>query len=354
MGTKTEAVFAELLEELAKQHRRLVEQLSGPGDEQTLLEAHRWLTTILQVATDTQVWADSARPRFIEIVGPYKKWGGDNADAFYCYAPVDPTRTYRVKVAAGDAVYLSLTVYGGPDDGRYSERIVGSLNSRQAPPDADGNVSMVLSADHPGHGIPWIRLEPDAVAIITRDYLNDPRHDTRAMWQISATDPPDEYRDSDEDLSRRFGAALTWIRQQSNMVPLALGEPNHIDPPYPVPTATFGWAAGDAAYAMGSYELQANQALVLRGRSPDCVFWNICLWNPFLHTYNYDYERVTLNGAQTQYEPDGSWEIWIAPRDPPHPNWVSTAGHFKGRIWFRWFLPESTPEQPTAEVVTLP
>src|SRR5580698_11149773 len=149
MGTKTEAVFAELLEELAAQHRRLVEQLSGPGDEQTLLEAHRWLTTILQVATDTQVWADAARPRFIEIVGPYKKWGGDNADAFYCYAPVDPARTYRVTVAAGDAVYLSLTVYGGPDDGRYSERIVGSLNSRDAAPRPDGTFHIVLSPQRP-------------------------------------------------------------------------------------------------------------------------------------------------------------------------------------------------------------
>src|ERR1035441_10359427 len=105
MGTQTEGVFTELLAELGEQQRRLVEQLSGPGDEQSLLEAHKWLLTILQVATDTQVWADSARPRFVDIVGPYKKWGGDNADAFYCYAPVDPTRTYRVQVKPGDAVY---------------------------------------------------------------------------------------------------------------------------------------------------------------------------------------------------------------------------------------------------------
>ena len=35
-------------------------------------------------------------------------------------------------VEPGDAVYLSLTVYGGPNDGRYSERIVGAVNSRDA------------------------------------------------------------------------------------------------------------------------------------------------------------------------------------------------------------------------------
>ncbi len=189
MGTLTEEAFAELLAELGTQHRRLVEQLSGPGDEQSLLEAHKWLLTIVQVATDTQVWADPARPRFVEIVGPYKKWGGDNADAFYCFAPVDPARTYRVLVRPGDAVYLSLTVYGGPDDGRYSERIVGSLNDRQASPGSRWRHRMILSPQDPGDGTPWIKLEPDAVAIVTRDYLADPIHDTRAAWAIDRGQP---------------------------------------------------------------------------------------------------------------------------------------------------------------------
>jgi hypothetical protein len=102
---------------------------------------------------------------------------------------------------------------------------------------------------------------------------------------------------------------------------------------------------------MGSFVLDDGQALVLRGRSPDCAFWNVCLWNPFLHTYNYDYERVTINGEQVRYEEDGSWTIVIASTDPGHPNWISTAGHTKGRIWIRWFLPDATPPRPQAEVV---
>ena len=351
MGTQTEQAFAELLAELSGQHRRLVAQLSGHGDEQSLLEAHKWLLSVLQVATDTQVWADTAHPRFVEIVGPYKKWGGDNADAFYLFAPVDPARTYRVRVRPGDAAYLSLTVYGGPNDGRYSQRIVGSLNDRQAPPDPDGLITMALSPDDPGDGTAWIRLEPDAVAIITRDYLDDPIHGIRASWEITTTGASHTFREDDADLARRFRAALTWLREQSAMVPIPLGQPNSIDDPYPVPTTTFGWAAGDAAYAMGSFLLDDGQALVVRGRSPECAFWNVCLWNPFLHTYNYDYERVTINGSQVRYEDDGSWTIVIASADPGHPNWISTAGHGKGRIWIRWFLPDTTPERPEAEVV---
>jgi hypothetical protein len=328
-----------------------VAQLSD-GDEATLLEAHKWILSILQVAADVQLWADTARPRFVEIVGPYKKWGGDNADAFYCFAPIDPSRTYLVTVEPGDAVYLSLTVYGGPNDGRYSERIVGTMNSREAAPGPDGRIHIVLSPDRPDDpGVAWITLEPDAVAAITRDYLEHPTSGRRAAWHIESVDPPDSFRQDDADLARRLRAMLTWIRQQAQMVPLALGTPNSIDPPYPVPTATFGWAAGDAAYAMGAFELADDEALVIRGRSPECAFWNMCLWNPFLHTYNYDYEPVTINGAQVTYEPDGSWIIIISAERPAHPNWVSTAGHPRGRVWFRWFLPEHTPEQPQVEVL---
>ena len=50
---------------------------------------------------------------------------------------------------------------------------------------------------------------------------------------------------------------------------------------------------------------------------------------------------------------DGSWTIVIAATDPGVPNWVSTQGRPHGRIWFRWFLPERTPDPISAEVVKL-
>ena len=205
MGTQTAEVFAELLTELGDQQRRLVEQLSGPGDEQTLLEAHKWLLSILQVATDTQVWADAAHPRFVEIVGPYKKWGGDNADAYYQHAPLDPKRTYRVRGKKGDAAYLSLTVYGGPRDGRYSERIVGTVNDRDdLAIAADGAFEVILGPDRPpGWDGAFLELESDAVVAITRDYLEDPVHGTRCTWHIEALDRPAQWREDDADLATR-------------------------------------------------------------------------------------------------------------------------------------------------------
>jgi hypothetical protein len=344
----TAAVFHELIDELRSLEGRL--QLPDvPLDELSVLEGYKWIFTILAVGLDAHVWADPARPRFVDIVGPNRKWGGDNSDAFYQYAPIDPRRTYVVTGKKGDAAYLSLTVYGGPSDGRYSERIVGSVNDRGLDIAGDGTFSVVLSPDT--HDGAWVKLEPDAVCAITRDYLADPEHGRRAEWHIEAVDPPATRREDDADLARRLRATLTWVRDQAQIVPIPLGTPNTVDEPYPVPTQTFGWAAGDAAYAMGSYALDQDEALVIEGTSPPCAFWNVCLWNQFLHTYDYDYERVTLNGTQVQYEPDGSWRLVVAPRDPGRPNWISTAGHRRGRIWFRWFLPETTPDRPTARLV---
>jgi hypothetical protein len=351
VGAETGKVFGELVDELRALEERIRTGPNTPLDDQGLLEGYKWIFSILAVGLDAYVWADPARPRFVDIVGPYRKWGGDNADAFYQYAPIDPTRTYRVRGRKGDAAYFSLTVYGGPSDGRYSNRIVGTVNDRTLDIDADGTFSVVLSPEP--HGGAWLKLEPDAVCAITRDYIVDPAHGRRVEWHIEAEDPPAAWREDDAELARRFRATLTWIREQAQLVPLGLGEPNAVAEPYGVPTATYGWAAADAAYAMGSYDLAEDQALVIKGRSPECAFWNLCLWNQFLHTYNYDYERVTINGGQVQYEDDGSWTIVIAGRDPGHPNWLSTAGHPRGLLWFRWFHPAATPARPSTELVTI-
>ncbi len=343
-------MFHELVDELRAVEERL-RLPEVPLDELSVLEGYKWIFSILSVGLDAFVWGDPGRPRFVDIVGPHRKWGGDNADAFYQYAPLDPARTYVVSGRKGDADYLSLTVYGGPDDGRYSERIVASVNDRALEFDDDGSFTVVLSP-HPHEGA-WLELEPDAVCAITRDYLADPVRGRRAQWRIENVDPPPPRRDTDANLARRFRAALTWVRDQARIVPVAAGVPNTVDDPYPVPTTTFGWAAGDAAYAMGNFALAEDQALVIEGSSPPCAFWNVCLWNPFLHTYDYTAERVTLNGHQAVYEPDGSWRLVLAARDPGHPNWISTAGHERGLIWFRWFLPDVTPSRPVARVVTL-
>ena len=331
--------FSELLDEL-----RAVEQkfltADPPLDEADVLDGYRLTFSLLRVAVDAYVWGDKDNPRFVDVIGPYQKWGGDNSDAFYQLAPVSPARSYRISGNRGDSVYLSLTVYAGPDDGHYSTRIERTLNQRSMEFDADGNFEFMLTG-----------LDDDAVVALTRDYLDNPETDRRATWKIEALDRPARRRDDRADLARRMRAAKTWIAEQVSFIPTRINPPNEIAEPFPVPQHAYGWSAADAAYAMGAYDLKTDQALIIEGTSPECVFWNLCLWNPFLHTFDYTYERVTINGAHVHYEPDGSWRIVVSDRDPGHPNWVSTAGRQRGLIWLRWFLPEETPQRPVCRVV---
>lgn len=347
MTDELSTAFAGLLDEVRAVDQRLL-GADPPLDEADLLDGYRWALSLLRVASEAYIWGDSDKPILVDVIGPYLKWGGDNSDAFYQLAPIDPSRSYRVTGNRGDAVYLSMTVYGGPDDGRYSDRIIDTINDRDLQCDADGNFEFIISAaEQQEH---WLKLEPDAVFILTRDYLTEPTTDRRVQWKIEALDDPPRRPDSRADLSRRMRAARTWIHEQAAMAPVRLPA-NVLQEPYPVPSRTVGWAAGDAAYSMGAYELEPGQALVIEGTSPECVFWNLCLWNPFLHTYDYTRERVTINGTQVSYRPDRSWQIVISETDPGHPNWVSTAGRSKGLIWLRWFLPEATPDPLRVRVV---
>ncbi len=355
---ETTAAFHELIDLIGEADATF---LDGPRavDDASVLEGYRWLTEILSIALECYVWADPARPSIVPIAGPNvptRKWGGDNADSFYHFAPVDPARGYRLRGTRGDSCYLSITVYGGPTDGRWSTRIVETLNDRSMKMESGGSFEVIVSPTKPADAdANWIELAEDSVALVTRSYLRHPADGSPSTWTMEALDPAPPPRLDDADLAARLRAAVNFLRDLTNINPLP-SDPelaNKIAEPYPVPQQTYGWAAGDAAYGMGRYELADGEALVIEGRSPKCVFWNMCLWNPFMQTYDYRYERVTINDGQVDYEADGSWRLVISAEDPGVANWVSTAGHSSGYIWFRWFLPEQLPAQPQTSVVAL-
>ena len=112
-----------------------------------------------------------------------------------------------------------------------------------------------------------------------------------------------------------------------------------------------GYAAADNAYLQTRYELGPDQALLMRGRFPRCRFANVVIWNHRLQTPPYRYRRVSLNRNQTHYEPDGSFRMVIAHRDPGVPNWIDAAGLPTGMVFWRFLLPKEPAPPIKAEVV---
>ena len=101
------------------------------------------------------MWGDRDNPRFVDVTGRTSGGAGTT--------PTPSTKSRRSSPTAPTASpataatrYLSITVYGGPDDGHYSNRIVGTLNDRSLEFDADGNFEFTISPDpQPGAWRNW-------------------------------------------------------------------------------------------------------------------------------------------------------------------------------------------------------
>ncbi len=334
-----------------------------------MLEGYRSLLTALGVALDTYVFADPARPIFLDVNTPYRRdraWGGDNTDAWYSFTPIDPARTYRITGWRGDSDYFSLTVYNEPSPGEWSNRIVGIVNDTDLELDVDGRFSFLIGPTAPAVGQgPFIELSPDAAIAFTRDYQGDPRTGARVVWEIEALDPPGPPERDDAGTAAGLRTALAWIRTLFAIIPLPIAPRNtpeslgHNAPttanefaaPYQVQEANYGWSAGDACYAFASFVLGPDEALVITHRPPPCRFWNAVTWNAFMATEVLADGRTSINGRAARPNTDGTVTIVVARQQLAHPNAITTAGNGRGTIAFRWFLSETVPAKPTVQLL---
>ena len=346
--------------------------LAGPRavrGERAAVDGYRALATALGVALDSYLFADPARPAFVDVNTPFRRdrrWGGDNTDAWYAFTPIDPTRTYRVRGRRGDSVYFSLTVYNEPAPGEWSNRVVAIVNDSDLAVDADGAFELVMGPSRPdGHEGTFVALDPDAAVAFTRDYQVDPRAGRRVTWEIEALGGAPPLHRTDAGTAGALRATLAWVRMLFQIVPLASAEPdpattlghnapgaaNAFAEPYQVGEANFGWSARDACYAFANYALQPGEALVVTHRPPRCRFWNIVAWNPFMATEALGDARTSVNHGAAVPNADGTVTVVVAHDRLAHPNAIVTGGHDRGTLALRWFLPDAVPERPAAALV---
>jgi hypothetical protein len=346
--------------------------LTGPkavGDEQSVAEGYRFLATALGIALDTYLYADRARPSFVDVNTPFRRdrrWGGDNTDAWYCLAPIDPTRTYRVTGDPGDSTYFSLTVYNEPSPGEWSNRVVGIVNDTDLALDDDGRFSFLLGPSRPADydGV-FVELSDDASVAFTRDYQVDPHTGRRVMWDITCLDGPGPLRRTDAETAQAFRTALAWVRTMFAIVPLTVAprvdetslghevpqRANEFAEPYQVQDMNFGWSARDACYGFASFVLEPGEALVITHTPPACRFWNVIVWNQFMAGQNAGDARTSLNLGTAVPNEDGSVTVVVAREQLDLPNAITTVDHAQGMIAFRWFLVDEVPARPTCELV---
>jgi hypothetical protein len=332
---------------------------------QDVADAHRALLHILEAGLVGMFESDPRAPDFRRIVTPSRKLTGYNSDAIYFDAPVAADCSYRVRGNLNGAVYFSLTIECGTEQGHMATRTDGVLNDTMIDIDESGNFEVFLGGEARPRN--WLPLKPGASRVTTRHYFEDvdnaaadPLREPRLLIEVldsprGAAAPAPL---SDATIAAGIERVTGFVRSRTlEMPPMANREqppfvslqPNQFPPP--VLPGDFGLAAFDAHYSMAPYFLNEDEALVITGRWPVCRCAVFCLWNRFQQTYDYSHRTVSLNRAQTVLDDDGRFTMVLAHRDPGVPNWIDTEGRPLGLGFWRFMLVEGDVETPQARVV---
>jgi hypothetical protein len=356
--------FVALLDAL----RASAEHDAVPAAEIDLVDTLRHVLHLLSAGIDFYLEGDPERPELVRIVSPTRKFLGDNPDAIYHLARIRGDRSYRITGRKEDACYVSFTIHGRTSDGKLggaAEPVLADVNDRSLKLAADGSFEVVLAPEEPRGARNWLKLPPNAASLITRHYYeraDSPAADRQRHVPIAIEplDAPGRRPPlSDATLAPRLRDVAEFVRgatvgrlKLAVSPPFVSTTPNELGEPMVFRMAgSDSWGAVDIAYSMGPFSLGPEEALLMEGRFPPCAFANVVLWNKQLAAFEYRDRRVSLNRVQTKLEPDGSFRMVIAHRDPGVPNWLDTEGHTEGSIFWRFLLPESKPEKPRCRVV---
>jgi hypothetical protein len=367
MGPESRKAFAELLALVAEAERRTLSAEWNVRSPQDVIDGHRVLLHLLAASIDLYYEGDPERPYWTPMPTPIRKYLGDNPDAHYFFTVLRGDRRFRIRGNTAGAVYTSFTFQGA--DTNAAAGITAARNDTQFDVAEDGSYELVVGPGASGrNGVP---LDAKTVSVTTRHYFEnalsaqlDPAlRVPLAIEPLDAVGPPPPLTDAES--ARRLRAAARFFRASTLDMPprdpktqpaWVSTTPNVLGAP-----AVQGgrddvsaWHAVDNAYSMGPYVLAPDQALVMTGRLPKCTFANVVLWNRWMASYEYRHgRRISLNRKQMELEPDGSYRIVVAHRDPGVPNWLDTEGRPSGTIFWRFQMPQEAPGQPQARVVAL-
>ena len=366
MQSKSRAALREMIDLLKEVDEHWCSEERNLTSAEDVAGSHRALMHILEAGLVGYFEQDPHRPDFRRIVTPSRKLTGDNSDAIYFDAPIDPRLAYVIRGNMHQAAYFSMTIEEGAADGGLPTATCGVLNDTQIDIGDDGSFTVQLGGEPRERN--WLALGANASRVTTRHYFEhaipaamDPLLEpTMRIECVSETDAPPPPPPNDESVSAGIRRVCTMVRARTLEMPQLAGadSPGFVSStpnlfPQPQPPGDFGLAAFDAHYSMAIFVLAPDEALVMTGKWPDCRFGNVCLWNRFQQTFDYMNRGVSLNRKQTEADEDGRFSMILAHEDPGLPNWLDTEGNLFGLVFWRFFLVEGEVETPHAKVVKL-
>lgn len=334
-------------------------------DADDIAEGQHMLLHLIKASIDVWVDNDASRPRFAPLATNVLKWGGEGPDNPSFCAPIDNQHRYRIRGRMNKEVYISFTVYTGKAEGDWNDGVICALNHTEFTVDKDGYFEIFIERQKTDGALN--SEAGKACCVIARHYFEEKTTalavaDLRCEIDIECLNDPEYPRPiKPTALTEKLAAAQNFIRGQTldRPMPGAAAPPSWFSTtpnvlPKPerwVPTEGGGAGAIDNAYCAGLVILQPDEALIVSGRWPDCVYANVCFWNRYQQSTDYRYRSGSLNRQQMALDSDGSFTFVVAHNDPGINNWIDTEGHMMGNLYWRFLMSTGELVQPQCQLV---
>lgn len=384
------------------------ESLTDPADfppeanERNLAEGYRYLLGHVARMIELEMRMDPQFPEFHRSMDMLRKWTAENPDTLYLKAPIDDTGYYKVTATAADTrewkdssrglaaskaprlvTFQTVTdVPGGTGElaemAQCKSQTLGFLNSFNLERE-NGRFEILIGPGRPegytGNFLPSRKemlcraTQQKTVAsanwLAVREIFSDWEHeqamdlDIVRVDNIGGSKPPitadfvaKKLEKIGEELPNQIRFWSLLMAFPLEMYSDANGDGrrnlpvNGINPPEP-PFTAGGVAGSKQYYASGIYDLQANEALIVKVTSPvEPHYIGMQLGTPWFEGPDQQNYVSSLTGHQLPVASDGSRYYIISDFDPGVQGWVATTGYLYGQHAMRFvFRQDPSPEE---------
>jgi hypothetical protein len=393
------AAWGEMMAALARARDALDDPAlhAPPASARNLAEGYRYLMSQLYCAIERGFFEDPRFPYVRRAVQAIAKSTIDNADAIYFSMPIDGNQSYWIRGRAADTrhwrgepraasgrlapQYLIFECASGfaGDSGSLAElrpgtrAMSGMLDVSRLAVAPDGSFEILCAPEQPAGfagNFLCTRVERRGQTYVGayvsgRQLFYDWEREDPVEFQITRIGAEREHPPAFDPAAaarslRRVGElARGQVHFWNEFYDVLLeahgdrnGDGQRFMPrnAFNAPNAAAGATGGGMStniYAGGVYELAEDEALVIETRMPvEPMYIGMHLANFWGESFDYANRITSLNGFQSERDPDGAIRWVIAHRDPGVPNWLDTTGHPEGFMAPRWaYFEKPPPEQ---------
>jgi hypothetical protein len=331
--------------ERLKQIGKVVVSDDVPTGELVRAEGYRYVLAALAEAIDRELYrSDLTDPQLRFNITKYRATAMPSSDARYLSAEIAGNGVYRLSGKLGNAPHITVQAYGG----------VSALESLDIKGVADSNGNFDVTIGGPEGEPTTMRISPEASMLYFREYFSDWDTAIASKFILERIDRPSRGTPlQPATMAQVLEATVGKMERQipywkGRMTQIRASHENSLGPPELISDV----GLGDILYGMGWFDLGPDEAMLIELPAPDAAHWSFQLgnyWGEFLDFANF---TSSTNGHQAKSSDDGIYRIVIAHTDPGVPNWLDTAGHREGMIFYRYHLAKTKPT-PEAQLIKL-